>query len=374
MEHSCSAAVFAVPEETRGRPGQLHANADGLEIILEDGTLLEIYWRCATFSLGGFDGHHLVIEGESRQDVFVHLQTDYKQFCLQEAAIPPDVFRTQIAPLQKTATRRKNWAASLSWVILGSCLACLLVIYLSWGLLLDQAVQRIPISWEVTLGEAAATQFLARNSPIKSGEDFEALNTLFKKLTVASEPEGFSYELHLIEEKEANAFALPGGTIVVHTGLLHESESAEEVAGVLAHEIQHVRGRHGLRRIVGGLGMTAIAAAFIGDLQGLFGIAREAALHLSLRAYDRDQERDADEGAVRLLLKLQINPQAFANFFERLDQKQGDLEQTMSYFSTHPASKDRSQTIRQLKERLAGEQQFLPLDVHFNGSKKAEDE
>lgn len=374
MERSCSAAVFAAPEETRGRSGRLQANLDGLEITLEDGTFFQIYWRCASFSLGGFDGHHLVIEGEARQDVFVHLQTDYDEFCRQEEAVPGDIFHSRIAPLKKTAARRKTWAASLSWIILGSCLACLLVIYLSWGFFLDQAVQRIPVSWEVTLGEAAATQFLARSSPIKKGEDLEALSTLFEKLTKATAEEGFQYELHLVDEQEANAFALPGGTVIVHSGLLREARSAEEVAGVLAHEIQHVRGRHGLRRIVGSLGMTAVAAAFIGDLQGLFGIAREAALHLGLRAYDRDQERDADEGAVKLLVELNIDPLPFAGFFERLDQKQGEMEKSLSYFSTHPASSERSQKIRQLRNSLAGDQDFAPLSITFQTTEKNGDE
>lgn len=366
---TCPAVIFIAPDETVERPGVLAASDTELHITLEEGHHYCLPWEIVTFALGGIDGQHLVITGVTTDGTAVYVQTEFATFIAVATPAAESIINSKVLPMQPQWQQQKRRTAALWPMLTGFTLACVITVYLSWGYLLDLAVAQIPISWEVLLGEAAATQFLARHETVTTGADFAGLQTISKRLLSAYKDEGFKYELYLIKNTEANAFALPGGSMVVYSGLLQEAANAEEVAGVLAHEIQHVRNRHGLRRIVGNLGLMAAGSIFIGDLHGLFGIAREMALKLSLLAYDRDQEREADAKAVRLLVDLQIDPMPFADFFQRMHDNHGNLEQTLAYFSTHPASSERAEAIKNWRDDIAAGVSFRPLEVSFAQSK-----
>ncbi len=79
----------------------------------------------------------------------------------------------------------------------------------------------------------------------------------------------YQYKFHVALDKSVNAFAMPGGFVVVHTGLIQLAESPEELAGVLAHEIQHVEQRHSLRAMAQSLGLYAVLSLLVGDTSGL---------------------------------------------------------------------------------------------------------
>ncbi|NDF00004.1 MAG: hypothetical protein EB034_17270, partial [Verrucomicrobia bacterium] len=82
----------------------------------------------------------------------------------------------------------------------------------------------------------------------------------------------YPFKLHIIEDASLNAFALPGGNVAIHSGLLLTADSPEEVLGVLGHELSHVTKQHGLRGIVQSLGLYAVVTTFFGDVSGLAAI------------------------------------------------------------------------------------------------------
>lgn len=90
----------------------------------------------------------------------------------------------------------------------------------------------------------------------------------------------YTFEITVVKSDVVNAFALPGGYIVVFTGLMKKAESAEEVAGVLAHELNHVLQRHGLERIVKQLGFVAVVSIVLGNQQGLGGVMKQLSVEL----------------------------------------------------------------------------------------------
>src|SRR5690606_1638034 len=113
-----------------------------------------------------------------------------------------------------------------------------------------------------------------------------------------------------------NAFAAPGGYIVVFQGLLEASESAEEVAGILAHEIQHVVQRHGTKAILEALPLQLAAAALGGDQAAALFVG--AASTLGVLSYRRRDETAADREGFRMLRAARIAPDGMMRFFERL--------------------------------------------------------
>jgi predicted Zn-dependent protease len=138
-----------------------------------------------------------------------------------------------------------------------------------------------------------------------------------------------------------NAFAVPGGHVVVYTGLLLAADSAEEVAGVLAHEVQHVEMRHALKNLLHNLGWRALLALALGDFSG--GVWTGMAEHLGQLGYSRDLEHQADLGGLAALRRAGIAPEGIASFFAKLSRQGGGQ---IDLLSTHPASSARMQALQ----------------------------
>jgi predicted Zn-dependent protease len=192
------------------------------------------------------------------------------------------------------------------------------------------------------LGQLAQAQLL-ESGECTSAEPKRYVEQLIAPLLKAAGPLPFDVELRVVDDEAVNAFALPGGFVTVNFGLLKEAESGEEVAGVLAHELQHALLRHGTRRMLRELGMSAILGLLTGggDLQTLSGMAS----NLIGLSYDRDQESEADARGVELLRKAGIDASGLATFFERLA-KSGDAAPP-ALLSTHPDPGDRARWVRE---------------------------
>jgi predicted Zn-dependent protease len=160
----------------------------------------------------------------------------------------------------------------------------------------------------------------------------------------------YKFEVTVVKSDVVNAFALPGGYVVVFTGLMKKAESGEEVAGVLSHELNHVLQRHGLERIVKSLGLMAVAAIVFGNQQGLVGMMKQLGVELFTLKFGREQETEADLKGLQLLQRAKIDPAGIITFFERLSAKD---EGRMEWLSTHPMSAARA-------ERLKAELAALP--------------
>lgn len=161
--------------------------------------------------------------------------------------------------------------------------------------------------------------------------------------SMASQPEagGFPYSIKLVNDPSINAFALPGGPMFVHTGLVKAAENEDQLAGVLAHEISHVALRHGMQQA-----SKARMWDLIGLAGGIFGGIKGGALgsaiqlgtgltsQLVVLKYSRDHERDADVYGARLMNAAGYNPIEMARFFEKLEADGG--QRAPEFFASHP--------------------------------------
>ena len=138
-----------------------------------------------------------------------------------------------------------------------------------------------------------------------------------------------------------NAVALPGGQVLLFDGLIQQAESAEELAGVLAHEVGHVRERHVMTALVRQFGLSALASGFGGG----FG---ESAMALAGMSYSRDAEREADEYARAQMARSDISPNGAAEFFERMVEERGgeEADAVVGWIATHPSGIERAKAFR----------------------------
>ena len=186
------------------------------------------------------------------------------------------------------------------------------------------------------------------------------LDSITRPLVQSVENKAFKFSFTIVEDGTMNAFALPGGAVVIHTELLEAADNAEEVAGVLAHEISHVTRRHHIRGIIGNLGIFFIIRALLGDVAGLSGDIATAGATLSSLKYSRGFETEADDEGYSLLLKAHIKPDGMIHFFEKLKKENPDAGM-MDFLSTHPATSDRIENLNK-KEKPNGPIQNIQMD------------
>jgi len=189
----------------------------------------------------------------------------------------------------------------------------------------------------------------------------EYLNSLGERLAAASPDPGQHFEFFPVRDSSINAFALPGGFIGVHTGLISAARNESELAGVLAHEIAHVTQSH-IARIVDGqksstmaslaaLAIAILAARSNPDAAQAAIVTAQAMSIQSQLDFTREHEREADRVGLQTLAKAQFSPQGMGTFFERL-QAQGRLYENNApaYLRTHPLTFER---IADIQNRLA---------------------
>ncbi len=248
-----------------------------------------------------------------------------------------------------------------SLTLLGFMAATVLIIaLLGWGMmtgfssLAHVVVKNIPPEWEKNLGEASFAQIKQQQVVLQNPDLDKQLKTFTEKLTAHIKDSHYPFQIAVVKNPDVNAFALPGGYIVINSGLIEKAEQGEEVLGVLAHEIAHVTRQHGLQNVVKSAGIYLTVQALFGDTGGLLQMLTDAAPMLLAQKYSRDFEREADQVGLEYLVAAQINPQGMVSFFQKLqdtykDTPMENLDKSLSWLSTHPATRDR---IEELQEQL----------------------
>lgn len=197
-----------------------------------------------------------------------------------------------------------------------------------------------------------------------------------------SPPTPQEFRFALVESKEVNAFAIPGGFCYVNLGLLLYCDNEAQVAAVIGHEINHVTRRHGLLRLQRMMGLD-MAAQLAGSASGseVVSMAAQTAAQggglLAIQRFSRDDEREADELGVRAMYDAGYDPREGVRFFEKLaalheSRTPGYLE---SLLSTHPATSDRIQRLNALiapldlegRELISDTEEFQRVKAHLAG-------
>jgi predicted Zn-dependent protease len=225
-----------------------------------------------------------------------------------------------------------------------------------WGIpLMSRGVARwVSPEWEKKLGSFMVDAMTEQEVVCDDEVLAASVNNILQRLLVAAPKNVYQFQIKIIQKKQANAFAAPGGFIVVYNELIENTSSPEELAGVLAHEIEHVLQRHGTQAVLSHLAFSVLIRSVMGDVEHLVGAVQT----LGTLAYNRKSEDEADKLAFDLLMRAKISPEGFIHFFESLQKLEG-VGAEWAYFSSHPASQDR---MRQLREKLQSvSQDFMPI-------------
>jgi Zn-dependent protease with chaperone function len=314
------------------------------------------------------DGLDLRFGGFNSQQAFLSHPAlpDWTFLCADHGFLRDDAIRTH--PVYGKGARRKHrqtkkwpWPVKAMIVMTVLFIAGVTALWMNRAAISDSIAGKIPVGIEKQIGEAVYQQVMATAKKVEDPAMTAQLESITKRLVPAIKGTRYEFQFHIIENDTINAFAMPGGHIVVHTGLLKKAQRPEEVAGVLAHEIAHITRRHSLRNMVSSLGTSVILQAVFGDMSGIVGGASE----LLNQKYSRDFEREADETGWQYLLDADIDPRGMIDFFATLvkeEEKNGlKMEGALEFFSTHPATKDRIASLEALWKTVPADRKFEAL-------------
>jgi predicted Zn-dependent protease len=221
-----------------------------------------------------------------------------------------------------------------------------------WGVpaMAGIATHLAPVTWETRLGDEVFARMARPESRCVDPGRQEAIDGIVERLTAARGTGPYRVRVTVVDWAEVNALALPGGNVVIMRGLLDRTDSAEMLAGVLAHEIQHVLLRHTTRAVIQHASTGLIVAAVAGDMSGLATFAFEGARVVAALGYSRQAEEEADTEGLRMLLEAGIDPAGMIAFFDRVlgANRQADSDRIWRYLSTHPAIGERVERLRAL--------------------------
>lgn len=201
--------------------------------------------------------------------------------------------------------------------------------------------RRVPIELEGRLGlelEKLITPDLCQTDAASA-----ALTRLTERLARAEGEGPAARQVAIVNWGLVNAFTLPGGKVLLTRGLLEKAAGPDEVAGVLAHELEHVRQRHVMAQVIRSSIFSFGWAVTVGDFSGLFVLDPATLFSIANQSFSRTDERSADAGALVRLDAAGISREGFAAFFQRIE---ADTDALPAWLTSHPASRERLAQIR----------------------------
>lgn len=323
--------------------GQLTADKSGITFTPRDNPELSpihISLYNLKVTLTGLNSDYLLISDRARPEISITLENHSLLIDLKEFGV---------SGLPSGQSRKHHRRTVLIGVLLVCAVATFFVVPLS--------LVTIPEGWVTRVfsreREKKMGDFLVQHLEFKSVGKAEELSRLMNQLVdvlKVAHPALQPLQITVIVSKDplVNAFALPGGVLVINTGLLEKAESTEEVLGVIAHELGHIELRHNLKMVGQQLGLgTGLMLVGV-----MIGVDVSSWLNLGGRllqfTYSREMEREADERGLEFLLSARVSPLGVLDFFKRIEPVSRDekLDKLLNVMSTHPMSEERVQMIR----------------------------
>jgi predicted Zn-dependent protease len=318
---------------------------NGLSITTEQGRQLAWSYHAIRLTQGLYPGEQVRLEHGAPIAEVLFIPDAAFLSSLHELA-------PRLAPGIHAPARRRH-RLGLTVLAAASAVGLVAAIF-RWGLPAFAALvaQWVPVSWEVRLGEAVVDHLVPAEDRCDDPILQQRLDELVSVLT-AGAPSPYEVRLIIADDNELNAFAAPGGTIVILTGLLKRTTRPEELAGVMAHEVQHIVRRHSTRAILHHASAGVLVAALMGDVSGVAAFGLDVARNLGLLRYSRENEREADETGMRTVMAAGIDPSGMIAFYEVMAREAPTLPRSLNYLSTHPATVDRVERLRAMVRGVA---------------------
>lgn len=300
---------------------------------------------------------------ESYQSSTQIIRFKYGEFPQQVIECSPEVY----ASLAKHYPQIKIIDKNFVWIFKRGTKAILLLTLVFFGLMtciyffvLPPAAEiiagQIPMKYEKELGQSiyeSSMEHAEKNDSMTYWVNEFAHHIQFNT----------HYPIHVtvVNEDVINAYAIPGGEIVVYRRIIQEMENKEELAALLAHEVSHIHYRHSLKSISRSLSGYLFMTFVFGDISGITAVLAEHSQTFVSLGYSRALEEEADRKGLEILKANGISQYGFVNLFQRMNKDHQD-EKTLKFLSSHPMLTERIEYTKQEAQKQTGLGENSDLD------------
>jgi predicted Zn-dependent protease len=320
-------------------PATIRPMQSGLEIILKDGRTL--WWPYIEIrqTQGVYAGEEIRFErGEPLPEALI---IDSQSFlnALRERA--PDW------AVRFHSSRRRWLQGRMTMYAVTAATVGVAALYL-WGIPMLAATfaSHVPSSWEERLGREALGQLAPESDRCHDPEVARVLDLIEARLLSTRTDRLDAFHIIVVDQDDVNAFAVPGGSIVVFRGLIDQTDNPGELAGVLAHEMQHLLLHHTTQQLFQQASTSLLIALMTGgQTSGAAAFGLKSAEAIGMLRYSRTHEAEADLEGMKMLIAAGIDPHGMLTFLETLKHEEPEIPDAMKYLDNHPQTEERLQLL-----------------------------
>jgi beta-barrel assembly-enhancing protease len=338
-----------------GVPARLQFLDQHLRVSLDGGAFEDVPAESLSASVTGFNEDTLQLSWEhGGHSHAVTIAGEQAQRTLLENA-PAGVAKKLGRGHDTVRWHRRKWN-----IVLGALAGVALLVLVGWWqseAITAWVASRVSMETEINIGEHALAQLEQEHVLTQKGLAAQTIAEVGARLTKGSR---YKYRWYVSDEREVNAYALPGGIIVINAGMIEAASNAEELAGVLAHEVQHVEYRHTLQQMIHTAGWAAVLAVVLGDVSAVTAIV----IHqLGNLRNSRKLEAQADIDGLKAMARAGIPLDGLPALFRKLEKEQRRLGgDGIALLRSHPATEERIATLEKLAATLQCQCRSLGID------------
>lgn len=267
--------------------------------------------------------------------------------------------------LSAAATRRelsRRMKIVLWFAGVGSAVA--LLGWAATATMVRSLVHRIPLEWEQEIGDALIESLREEGHFLEDTKRAAQVAALAAPLMRVVPPPKNGFTFHVVENQMPNAWALPGGHVIVHTGLMELADRPEELLGAIAHEVAHVSEKHGFRKAISAAGPILIFGIFLRGGGGLLGVLSDGSGLLVRQSFSQEFEKKADDVGWGYLVAANVDPRGLIELLIKLrshELSQGNGPTVPSALRSHPALDQRIARLEAKWTKLPRQKAFPSL-------------
>ncbi len=205
----------------------------------------------------------------------------------------------------------------------------------------------LSIQEEWQLGEQMAAQVAREVRLVRDPQALAYVRMVGERIHAVTPQANLPYTFHIVDDSSVNAFAIPGGHVYVHTGLIAQADKVNMLAGVMAHEIAHVTQRHIAKKISQAQGISVIGTILLGQNPGLLQqIAAQIIAGGAMARFSRGDEKEADHAGLQFMTAAGYDPHGMLDMFQKLlSMERRGSSGVARFFRDHPGTQDRIDDI-----------------------------
>ncbi|WP_066406467.1 M48 family metallopeptidase [Flavisolibacter tropicus] len=323
------------------------------------------------------DKHRLIIQLEPGKETYWYYDQimkleptrfSYPGYPQQTISLHSDSFSHELtqAVQQQSGSIHKHRGSTLLKLLVIMVAVGILFYFFALPRLAASMANKVPISYETQLGEQMYQSMRGTFTVDEAKTAY--INSFFDELKI---PSAYNIQITVVKSDIPNAFAMPGGHIVVYDELLKGMQSYEELAAMLAHEYTHVEKRHSLRSMFRKLSSQVFFTLLMGDITVAGNVLLQNADDIKQLSYSRELETESDEYGAKLLADRNISCDGFVRLFQLLKKETpASSNTTYEWLSSHPDLENRIQHIQKLSYCKGSSSTNATLQTLFTQLKK----